>query len=164
MAETVSENEILSASMEDYLEAIFNLSGQNKVARSRDIAGELDVSPASVTGALKFLSQRGLVDYEPYGYIRLTEKGRKEAATIVRRHNIIESFLVNVLGVDRKTAKRAACKAEHALGAKVARRLMQFMDFVEDYEKKGQSLASQFEEFCKGVSGNRHIKGKNQGL
>ncbi|MFA6176565.1 MAG: metal-dependent transcriptional regulator, partial [Phycisphaerae bacterium] len=58
----------LSASSEDYLEAIYNLVSLHKVARSKDIAESLGVSRASVTGAIKLLSDKGLVDYKPYGY------------------------------------------------------------------------------------------------
>src|SRR4030042_1297139 len=82
----------LSASSEDYLEAIYNLICRHKVARSRDIAKSLGVSRASVKGALKSLGNKGLVDYKPYGFIVLTEKGRQQAESVVRRHNIIESF------------------------------------------------------------------------
>ena len=71
----------LSASLEDYLEAIFHLSAQSKVARSKDIAELLEVSRSSVTGALKTLSEKGLVNYKPYGFITLTDIGRAEAQT-----------------------------------------------------------------------------------
>jgi DtxR family Mn-dependent transcriptional regulator len=135
----------LSASSEDYLEAIYNLTCRQKVARCRDIATSLNVSMASVTGAIKCLCDKGLVNYKPYGYITLTEKGQKEAAAVVRRHNIIESFFVNVLGVDEQEAKQAACKAEHALGPAVIPRLLNFTEF---YCKQGDIIA-EFQNFCK---------------
>lgn len=135
----------LSASSEDYLEAIYNLACRNKVARCKEIAENLNVSRASVTGALKFLSAKGLVVYEPYSYIVLTEKGSKEAQSVVRRHNVIESFFINVLGVDRQDAKQAACKAEHVLGPVVIPRLLSFTEF---YCKKGDDIAAEFQKFC----------------
>ncbi|MDD5134297.1 MAG: metal-dependent transcriptional regulator [Phycisphaerae bacterium] len=134
----------LSASSEDYLEAIYNLVYHNRVARCRDIATSLDVSMASVTGALKFLCDKELVNYKPYGYITLTEKGQKEALAVVRRHNIIESFFVNVLGVDEQEAKQAACKAEHSLGPAIVSRLLSFTEF---YCKQGDIIA-EFQNFC----------------
>src|SRR4030042_3052363 len=119
----------LSASSEDYLEAIYNLICRDKVARSKDIAESLGVSRASVTGALKSLDSKGLVDYKPYGFIGLTEKGRQQAQLVVRRHNIIESFFINVLGVERQIAEQAACRAEHALGQDVISKLLSFTEF-----------------------------------
>ena len=76
----------LSASLEDYLEAIFNLSNAGKAARSKDIANLLGVSKSSVTGALKMLSERGLVDYRPYDPITLTKDGHKIASGIAKKH------------------------------------------------------------------------------
>jgi DtxR family Mn-dependent transcriptional regulator len=118
----------LSASLEDYLEAILHLTDKSKVGRSRDIAAELGVSRASVTGALRLLKEKGLVNYKPYAYVTLTEAGKSAAAEVVRKHNILTSFFVNVLGIDKETAQRAACKAEHALGPKVIARIRHLME------------------------------------
>jgi len=118
----------LSASLEDYLEAILNLAGESNVARSRDIAAMLGVSKASVTGALRLLKEKGLVNYKPYAYVTLTEAGRSAAAEVVRKHNILKSFFVDVLGIDKDTAQRAACKAEHALGPTVISRIRHVME------------------------------------
>jgi DtxR family Mn-dependent transcriptional regulator len=118
----------LSASLEDYLEAIFNLAAEFKVARSRDIAVVLGVSKASVTGALRLLKEKGLVNYKPYNYITLTETGRTAAAEVVRKHNVLKSFFSDVLGIDKDTAQQAACKAEHALGPKIISRIRQVME------------------------------------
>ena len=119
---TAKDND-LSASLEDYLEAILNLAGQSNVARSRDIAAMLGVSKASVTGALRLLREKGLVNYKPYNYVTLTEAGRSAAAEVVRKHNILKSFFVAVLGIDKNTAQRAACKAEHVLGPQIIARI-----------------------------------------
>ncbi|MBN1788492.1 MAG: metal-dependent transcriptional regulator [Sedimentisphaerales bacterium] len=139
----------LSASLEDYLEAIYNLSREPKVARSRDIAQSLGVSRASVTGALKLLRSKGLINYKPYSFITLTEKGTHQAQEVVRKHNIIESFFVNVLGVQRKAARHAACKAEHALGPEVISRLLNFTEFAEKSNLQGTGIANEFKEFCR---------------
>ena len=71
-----AENANLSSSLEDYLEAIFNLLKESNIARSKDIAESLGVSRASVTGALRVLKEKGLANYKPYDYITLTETGR----------------------------------------------------------------------------------------
>ncbi|NLK42576.1 MAG: metal-dependent transcriptional regulator, partial [Planctomycetes bacterium] len=70
----------LSASLEDYLEAIYVLLQSGNVARSKDIAEHLQVSAASVTGALRTLAERQLIHYKPYGYITLTDKGQQAAS------------------------------------------------------------------------------------
>ena len=142
----MSTKKKLSASSEDYLEAIYNLAQRHKVARGKDIAQTLNVSRASVTGAIKLLFDKGLANYEPYGYVTLTEKGSKEAQSVVKRHNIIESFFVNVLGVDEQDAKQAACKAEHALGPAIIPRLLSFTEF---YCKQGGYITAEFQRFCR---------------
>ena len=69
----------LSASLEDYLEVIYHLERSNRVARAKDIADQMNVQRASVTGALKALAGRGLINYSPYSYITLTSAGRTVA-------------------------------------------------------------------------------------
>ena len=120
----------LSASLEDYLEAIFNLAGESNVARSKDIAKLLGVSRSSVTGALQVLKKNGLVNYQPYEHITLTKSGRAAAAEIARRHSILKSFFINVLGVETDVAQQAACKAEHALGPGIIAKLLCFIEFI----------------------------------
>jgi len=142
-----SKNDNLSASLEDYLEAIFNLTGQSGVARSRDIAKLIGVSRASVTGALRGLKEKGLANYKPYDFITLTEDGRKKAEEIVRKHNILKSFFVKVLGVENDIAQQAACKAEHTLGPEVIARLLSFIEFVSKNSERGHDLADKFERF-----------------
>ena len=138
----------LSNALEDYLEAILRLVSRDGVARSKKIADMLGVSRPSVTAALKQLSGRGLVSYEPYGYATLTDKGLAEAGRIERKHRVIESFFVDVLNLDRSAAQEAACKAEHVLGPEVISRLVEFHDFVNRTAPSGTgSIAEQFRNF-----------------
>jgi DtxR family Mn-dependent transcriptional regulator len=147
----------LSASLEDYLEAIFNIAGQSKIARSKDIAELLGVSKSSVTGALRILKKKGLANYKPYGYVTLTETGQSAAAEVVRKHNILKSFFVNVLGVKLDNAQKAACKAEHALGPGIISKLLSFIEFMTESDKNGRDLADEFQKFCRkrGARGKR---------
>lgn len=144
-----AKNNKLSASLEDYLEAIFNIAGTSKIARSKDISELLGVSKSSVTGALRLLKKKGFVNYKPYDYVTLTEDGQTAAAEVVRKHNILKSFFVNVLGVEPDEAQKAACKAEHALGLKIISKLLSYIAFVNESNKNGYNLAEQFREFCK---------------
>ena len=145
----------LSASLEDYLEAIFNLAGESNIARSKDIAETLGVSRASVTGALRVLKEKGLANYKPYDFVTLTEAGKRSAAEIVRKHNILKSFFINVLGVEKGIAQQAACKAEHTLGPEVIARLLSFIKFVTKNSKKGRDFTDKFERFYKN---NKKVK------
>ncbi len=145
---TVTRERALSASLEDYLEAILNLSAGSKVARSKDIAEVLEVSRSSVTGALRTLAEKQLVNYKPYGFITLTNQGWAQAEKVVRRHNIIKSFFVSILGVDPTTAGKAACRAEHALGPQIVNRLLHFIEFATANNNSGLDLAKEFTKFC----------------
>ena len=138
----------LSSSLEDYLEAIFNLSNEGKVARSKDIAELLDVSKSSVTGALKILSERGLVNYKPYDPITLTEHGYAIASTIAKKHDVIKSFFIEVLGVEDSIAQKAACDAEHSLGSEITNKLLDFIEFVSGHTDEGVDFPEQFKKFC----------------
>ena len=139
----------LSSSLEDYLEAIFNLTAAGEVARSKDIADSLKVAKSSVTGALKALAEKKLINYKPYGYVTLTLPGRAAARQIAQKHNIIKSFFVEILGVDDTLAQEAACKAEHALGAGIIRRLLDFTEFVTHRNANGSNLAGEFRRFSR---------------
>jgi len=143
------ENANLSASLEDYLEAIFNLASESNIARSKDIAKSLGVSRASVTGALRILKEKGLANYKPYDYVTLTETGRTTAMEIAQKHKILKSFFIDVLGIETNTAQKAACKAEHALGPGIIAKLLCFIEFVGHSSKNGCDLADQFQKFCK---------------
>ncbi len=145
----------VSASLEDYLEAIYNLADESQGARSKDIAEALSVARSSVTGALQALREKGLANYRPYGCITLTESGQALAAEVARKHNILKSFFVNVLGVDADVAQQAACKAEHALGPEIIGRLLSFIQYVTESHKNGHDVAEEFRQFHKRRSGGR---------
>jgi len=128
----------LSASQEDYLEAILNVADASGIARSTDIAGTLGVAKPSVTGALKLLAQRGLVNYKPYGCVTFTQKGGSQAGRVAQRHEIIKSFFVDVLGVDGAIAQEAACKAEHLLGPVIISRMRDFTNLTKKKARYGR--------------------------
>ena len=151
----MAKNYNLSSSLEDYLEAILNLVSESSFARSKDIAKSLGVSRASVTGALRVLKKKGLANYKPYDYVTLTESGRVAASEIVRKHNILKAFFIDVLGVEADVAQKGACKAEHELGSEIIARLLCFIEFVTQSSKNGFDLADEFQKFCE--NSKRHI-------
>jgi len=121
----------LSASLEDYLEAIFHIAAEKQAARAKDIAQRLELKNSSVTGALRALSEKGFVNYAPYDLITLTAKGKRAAKNIIHRHETLRNFLTNVLFLDEAEAELNACKMEHTISQKILNRLVQFMKFVE---------------------------------
>lgn len=124
-------NEVLSSSLEDYLEAIFHIVAQKQAARGKDIAQRLGVNNSSVTGALRVLGEKGLINYAPYDIITLTAEGKRVSKDIIRRHEALHDFFVKVLSVDGELADRAACDMEHALPPEILGRLTQFLKFIE---------------------------------
>lgn len=132
MHETVKVTPVL----EDYLEAIFNLSDDDRGARSRDIADAMHVHKSTVTSALRALKQMGLIHYAPYEAVSLTEAGRKVAADVVQRHETLREFFTGVLGVDPDTAEKAACGMEHSMPREIVEKLALFAKDVRDYRKK----------------------------
>ena len=143
------KKEKLSSSLEDYLEAIYNLAGENNITRSKDIAENLGVSRASVTGALRALKEKKLVNYEPYTYISLTESGKRAASEVAQKHKILKSFFIEILNVKKETAQQAACQAEHALGPDIIDKLLSFVEFVNQRNKNGYDVIKEFKKFCK---------------
>lgn len=118
---------MLTSVMEDYLETIFNLEIDKKVVRVKDIAGKLKVKMPSVTSMLKTLSERGLVNYEKYEYVLLTDEGTAIGREINRRHGLLFKFLTDVLQVDPAKAADEACRMEHVLSHDTMERLMFLM-------------------------------------
>ncbi len=139
----------LTASQEDYLEAIYHISEKKMAARAKDISVYLDVRASSVTGALRTLGKLGLVNYAPYDLITLTKEGKVVAKEIVRCHRALERFLVNVLGVEAKEADEAACRMEHAVPKAIVDRLVQYAEYIEDCPSSAVTWESGFGYYCK---------------
>lgn len=109
--------------VEEYLEAVFKLGGREKKLGSTKLSRELNVSPASTTEMMDRLAARGLVKKSSDAGITLTGSGRKLALQVIRRHRILERFLVDVLGMNWKDVHEEACRLEHALSPRVEARM-----------------------------------------
>lgn len=120
----------LSPSLEDYLEAIYNLKVRNGTARVKDIAREMGVTMPSVTGAIRSLAAKGLVKHDPYESVDLTEEGLSRARSIAHTHSALKEFLVGVLGLSEEDAEREACGMEHAIRPETLHKLLKFVDFA----------------------------------
>lgn len=120
----------LSESLEDYLEAILELEHTKRVARVKDIADKLGFQRGSVSGAMKTLDAKGLVNYKPYSFITLTDKGRKIARRVADKHKVICEFLTGVLDVDERIAQETSCRIEHAIDEKSFARLKKLTAYL----------------------------------
>lgn len=103
----------LSRSVEDYLKAIFAQSERGEAVGTGELARVLDVQPASVSGMIKKLAEEGLLQHEPYRGVKLTRKGTREALKVLRRHRIIETYLVERLSYTWDDVHAEAERLEH---------------------------------------------------
>ena len=142
-------SDTLTASMEDYLEAISNIIAEKEAVRPKDIAKRLNVKNSSVTGALKALADKALIRYAPYDVITLTAEGKNAAKDVIRRHEVLRDFFVNVLTVNERDADEAACKMEHSIPKGILERFIQFAEFVDVCPRGGARWVEGFGYFCK---------------
>ena len=128
----------LSSSLEDYLETILDLEKRYRVARVKDIAEALEVQMPSVTGALKTLRNRGLVQYEKNSFIQLTASGRKTAQSVAERHSTIRRFLSETLCLSNEEAESTACKIEHVVSPELALRLSNLGHYLQSHRNAAE--------------------------
>jgi DtxR family Mn-dependent transcriptional regulator len=119
----VSTESTISANTEEYLEQIYRLAKEEEEVTTTDLARRLKVSPASVTGMLKRLGERGLIHYQPYQGVTLTEQGRAIAVQTIRRHGLVERLLTDVLDLPWHLADVEASRLEHHITPEVEERL-----------------------------------------
>ena len=113
----------LTRSVEDYLKAIYRLSLSGQPASTSAIAHALELAPPSVSGMIRRLSEQGLLQHEPYRGVELTAEGRRAALRMVRRHRIIEAYLVGMLGYTWDTVHEEAERLEHAVSESLIERM-----------------------------------------
>ena len=143
----------LSHSMEDYLEAIYNVKIRNQVARVKDIAREMNVRMPSVTGALRSLADKGFVQYQPYETVELTQAGLNHARGIAHRHTAIREFLTGVLGLPQEEAEIEACGLEHAIRPETLDRLLKLVDFIRVHGEEDNAFRlSDFQSYLRNGS------------
>ena len=104
----------LTAPTEDYLKAIYDLERSGNAAGTNEIAAQLAIAPASVSGMVRRLAEQGLIEHERYHGVRLTDAGRRAALRTLRRHRIIEAYLTHALGYPWDRVHDEAERLEHA--------------------------------------------------
>lgn len=119
---------------EDYLINILRLTEGEGVAKTTELASYMGVSPASVSEMIKVLAKEGLVSYEKYKGVALTEKGLVYARQLRKKHHVVERFLTDYLSVDHKTAHEEACRMEHAISDESAIKMCHMMGTPVDVD------------------------------
>lgn len=125
---------MLSYTEENYLKALLMLSFQNEErpeAGTNEMAAHLGVKPATATDMLKKLKEKNLVTYQKYGKILLTEEGKKNGISILRKHRLWETFLCEKLDFSWDEVHEVAEQLEHIQSAKLVDKLEEFLDFPE---------------------------------
>ena len=120
--------------VENYLKTIYTEQqrlGPDELLAMGAMASAMRVTPGTATAMVKALAESGLVDYEPRGGVRLTSKGEKLALHVLRRHRLVELFLVEVLGLDWSEVDEEAEELEHAISDKVLEKIDSLLDHPE---------------------------------
>lgn len=114
IAISATRGDALTGPVEDYLKAIYALGRDSDAVATNDIAQRLMIAPASVSGMVRRLAEQGLLTYERYRGVRLTDRGRRAALRTLRRHRVIESYLSKALNYPWDRVHAEAERLEHA--------------------------------------------------
>lgn len=117
-------DDLLSATVEEYLETIYNMSMEGEVVIGARLADKFHVAPPSVTEMLKRLVRDGYVEMDNKRHITLTETGNQAAEAVLRRHRLTERFLVDMLGMQWHQVHEEACRLEHFISGAVEARVI----------------------------------------
>ncbi len=116
--------ESLSATVEEYLETIYNMSAENEVVIGARLTEKFHVSAPTVTEMLKRLVRDGYIEMDAKRQVTLTEEGNRAAEAVLRRHRLTERFLVDMLGMQWHEVHEEACRLEHFISGAVEDRVI----------------------------------------
>ena len=131
---------ILSSGLEDYIEAIYIASLHGQTLKGAELARKLNISRASVSEALSKLVTKGLIKYNSYEAIILTDKGKKEAEEVYNKHRTLKEFFEYVLGIPSSEAGENACKIEHI----ISQNILNKMSYFTEYCKENRNIIENF--------------------
>lgn len=134
---------------QEYVEIIYELQKNNKVARVKEIAGRRGVSCSSVSIALNLLKKKELIEHENYGLVELTEKGLQLGEELEERHRTIRNFFVNILNVEPEIAENDACKLEHLIHQDIFNSLLDFVEFMNENSEWVEKFKQQQQIFIR---------------
>ena len=116
--------EPLSATVEEYLETVYNMGVENEVVIGARLAEKFGVAPPTVTEMLKRLVRDGYIKMDSKRVVTLTEEGNQAAEAVLRRHRLTERFLVDMLGMQWHQVHEEACRLEHFISGAVEARVI----------------------------------------
>ena len=121
----------LSASLEDYIEALYEIYEQNQAVKAVEVAKRLNVKRSSVTEALKNLATKGLINHGRYEEITFTKLGEDVAKEVIKKHKILYRFFYEILGLDSEEASENACRVEHVISNSALEKLISYVEKIE---------------------------------
>lgn len=130
---------MISQSLEDYIEIIYNKISSGENIKAIDIANKLHISRPSVSEALIRLADKDLIVYEGRKGIKITKKGEIEAKKVIKKHKILSEFFGDILGINEVLSNENACKIEHVIDEAVIEKIKAFSAFC-----KTRNIAEQF--------------------
>jgi Mn-dependent DtxR family transcriptional regulator len=139
--EYMKKDDRLTASMEDYLEMIYRLSAEKGYTRTHDLSAALNVQPPSTTRMIQRMSELRIVNYEKYGIITLSQKGKDIGAALLRRHMMVEEFL-ELIGIAKNILEETE-KIEHTISVDTLQRLSNLTAFL----KNNPQVLKEFQDF-----------------
>jgi DtxR family Mn-dependent transcriptional regulator len=137
----------ITVALETYLETIADLQEEVGPVMPSVLAERIGCKRSSVTSALKRLVELGLINYQPYKPVTLSEKGFKMVEKLTKYHNTIAEFFVRILQLPEDFAEEEACKLEHSVSKKVIDKMKSFLDYEERYPNRDKS----FKDFLKEI-------------
>lgn len=133
----------VSASTEDYLEALFRLESQGKKLTVTALAEQLKRTKGTVVTAVKKLAEQGFAEHQSYGEISLTDKGREIGWRIDMKHECLTGFFHDLLKVDKRKAEDIACLIEHHLDGGAAEKFFNLVAFLTTAREKSESFSAE---------------------
>lgn len=149
----------LSKSLEKYLITIYELIEENSAARVRDVAIKLNIGAASTSEAIKNLARKGFINYQPYGIITITEKGKQTVVKKINRHKIIQKFLDEVLMLDKNKLEDYTSDIEFSMPDEILTRFVDYLEFIQKCSCKEPKWVKSFQYYVK--NGKMQTKCKN---
>lgn len=139
-----NDDNLLSASMEDYLEMIYRLSEETGFTRINELSEALNVHPPSATRMVQKLGILNLLQYERYGVIMLKAEGKRQGEKLLKRHNVIETFF-RFMGINEDKILKETEKVEHTLNEETVKQFEKFISFAHE----NPDVISKFREYGK---------------
>ena len=124
----IQEHKRVTYAMEDYLEMICRLDTQQDYVRVSDLAAELNVKASSASKMLANLKRAGMVEYEKYGFVRPTDKGRELGEYLIYRHNVLKNFLCFINGSEDELEQVE--KIEHYMNEQTVHNIERFYNHM----------------------------------